>query len=70
MLIFYVNNVMKSMVFYLHSCNSKVANCYFVEYVFQLFMMVKRIIVEQTHPYINVNNNNSKNKKGIIYKCS
>jgi len=62
---------MKSIVFYLHICNSKVANCYFVEYLFQLFLMVKRTIVEQTHPYINFNNNNTmKNKKGLIYKCS
>lgn len=54
-----VSNCLRTLSFYLSSTCSKVDNCYIIEYGTKLLILVKRILVQLSHPHIRGQNNNT-----------
>lgn len=53
MFYFYQTNVLKGIAFYLHTTQSKVSHYYCAEYMFNLLIMIKREILELSHPFLH-----------------
>lgn len=50
--IFYEINLLKTLNFYLSTCQSKVTPYIVIEFLFPILIMIKRQITELSHPYI------------------
>lgn len=52
MFYFYQTNILKTIQFYLSSAQSKISQYYCAEFLFRFIIMIKREIVELSHPFI------------------